>query len=115
MHTTVVIKPVLDIQAVKAPSYQDSGYISLIFHSDGLLFLTVRNAGDDKGNASGGNGSEIEFATKGTYSKVEAGDISSKGGDADVKSSRSWARGRNWGIAKSGQATAGSGGNITIG
>ncbi|KAM0103043.1 hypothetical protein ACP6JE_002225 [Aspergillus fumigatus] len=103
MHTTVVIKPVLDIQAVKAPSYQDSGYI------------TVRNAGDDKGNASGGNGSEIEFATKGTYSKVEAGDISSKGGDADVKSSRSWARGRNWGIAKSGQATAGSGGNITIG
>lgn len=40
MHTTVVIKPVLDIQAVKAPSYQDSGYISLIFHSDGLLFLS---------------------------------------------------------------------------
>lgn len=75
----------------------------------------VRNAGDDKGGASGGNGSEIEFATKGTYSKVEAGDISSKGGDADVKGSRSWSWGRNHGIAQSGQATAGSGGKITIG
>ncbi|KAH1488111.1 hypothetical protein LV164_001539 [Aspergillus fumigatus] len=75
----------------------------------------VRNAGDDKGGASGGNGSEIEFATKGTYGKVEAGDISSKGGDADVKGSRSWSWGRNHGIAQSGQATAGSGGKITIG
>ncbi|PLB49720.1 hypothetical protein P170DRAFT_426589 [Aspergillus steynii IBT 23096] len=64
------------------------------------------------GGASGGDGAEISFATSGQYHNVEAGDISSNGGDAQLQGRNSYSR---TGIVTSGKAAAGGAGKITIG
>ncbi|KAK1143755.1 hypothetical protein N8T08_006156 [Aspergillus melleus] len=64
------------------------------------------------GGANGGDGNDIAIATSGQYQNVQAGDISTKGGDAQLRGRDTSSR---TGIATSGKATAGSGGKITIG
>ncbi|KAI9035250.1 uncharacterized protein KD926_004245 [Aspergillus affinis] len=67
---------------------------------------------DGSGGANGGDGSEVSIATSGQYHNVQAGDISNKGGDAQLCGRHSSSQS---GIAASGKAAAGSGGKITIG